>query len=155
MNKVDEKPDFSLRKTLIIEDYKTYFESSINNRNRVDTLRQWEITLLVALFSYGLTQKVLPTLISLIVLVLIIFAFFEMVVRGRTRLGNELACEIEKLLSSGDDAHILNNYSFRVTRWLNIPFSRQLKAALFSFFFPDFIVWNLSLITLTLILTLI
>jgi len=121
-----ERPMFGIRRDLIIMDFKTHTDLFLNDKDRINSFRQWEITVFAAVLGLALSQSNIKQYLLLLVGVFIAFALLEVVNRARMELRKHICLEIEKMIMKRDDEYILKNFIFANERWASIPIRRKL-----------------------------
>jgi len=153
MTSEEKDINLELKKDLIVSDYRMYFDAATRSLDRITTLRQWEITLLVAVFSFALSQGRIGSFAYVMLAILIQFAVLESAIRGGLKLTYQGVNEVERLfLTTSDSSSIIENYVFGNTKRATITFRQKVKAMLQSMVHPDFLVWNLSLVVVFIVL---
>jgi hypothetical protein len=154
MKKSTPKPTFNIRQELIISDFKTYAEDTRSDRERVNAFRQWEVTVLVAIISFALSQGTLRPYLPIVTGLLIAFAILESINRGRIALRHHLSELFSQKLMTEDDEYILEKYVFASTLWERTPRRVKFKIMLAAMMRPQFIAWNISLVSIVMLLLL-
>lgn len=145
----ENRIDFELKKDLLVSDYRTYFDSATRSLGAITTLRQWEITLVVAILSYAASQGKVHLFPIPTFAVLFFFAILELAVRGDLRLTYKGALEVERLFKEGENPLItLQGYDFGNTKKASITFGQKIKSVLIGIVNPDFLVWNVCALAL-------
>lgn len=132
-----------LKKELILKDYDCYIDGIVRNQERIISLRQWEITLLVASYGYALSQGIVQNLLPIAAAILVGFGLIEALINGRIRRREQRLEETIKSFSGRDDlSEILSSYVFEHTKWSEITFREKVTSTLGSLLKPDCVVWK-------------
>lgn len=135
-----------LKKDLILKDFESYIDGITRHQERVISLRQWEVTLLVASYGFALGQGLVSSILPIAAAILIMFALMEVVVRGRIRRREGLLSDVVETFSGKDNlVDLLSDYTFEHTRWCRITFKDKIASIRLSMFTPEYLVWNFSL----------
>ncbi|MCA9946926.1 MAG: hypothetical protein KC449_25770 [Anaerolineales bacterium] len=147
--------DTGLKQDLIKSNYQMTYNSYDKSRERINTLRQWELTVLVALIGLMLNQSLGADGIVLLIAAVLLFAGLELVFRGHMTLALITMNEMESLFSEEDDTEkIMEQFEFGGVAWRNFTFSDKVQALLNGFTSADFLFWQSFLGVLILVLAL-
>jgi len=145
MNSQEKNDDSDLKKELIVSNYTQHYAALMAYKNRIDQLRQWEITLLAGIFGYAMSNSTVRQFSGLVIAILFVFAMLEILIRGRNRIIERRIKDLENYFAHNDGATIMMEYKFPVASSSSSSFSKRFKAALISAVSADFLAWNTSL----------
>lgn len=148
---MDDKANLSIRKELIIDDFKGYAQKVMSDRDRINTLRQWEVTIIAAIIALVLGQNKLQNNLVPVLGVIVAFAILEILVRARMRLSTTVADDVWETVISREDEYILENYQLAWEVWAQVPLTKKMKFTFTSIGSPEFLMWNF-VITIAMIL---
>lgn len=137
-----------MKKDFILVEYRRQFDNVDRIHAGITTGRQWEITLLAAIFGLAATQSFPSTTFSLMLAVFLIFTVMEVMAKGHATLQWQQQVELHQLLStSGDVDDIFSRYTLPSHKWQKYTSAQKAKAALSgAVTSADFLVWNCCLI---------
>jgi hypothetical protein len=152
MPKKSQPRDNGIVKELILSDVKMYAQLHLNERDRISSARQWEITIIAAIIAFALDKDKIQLYLIPVLGVILAFASLELLVRARMRLNTTVADEVRDALLKKDDEEIISSYRWAHKVWAEIPLWRKLKFVITSVLSPEFITWNIILLTALLLL---
>lgn len=152
----DDSNWLDFQQSAMLKDYESRLHDRTRQLSRIDTFRQWEITILAAVLSYAIAQSTTSSAAGLIGTVLFLFLLLELAARGNLVLMEDEIRKIEHLVSANQGfQETLRNYVFMAT-WLNRVTPRaKILAPLRSSMVLELWLWHGSLIVLFSVLLLV
>jgi hypothetical protein len=143
----------NFRSEVLLKDYEMRFLSGERKLERINTMRQWEITLLAVILTFALSQSIAASTIYLVFGILILFALLELAITASWRLTKTRMIEAEELfVKSRSIDEVWNKYKFYTSLILSTRLRDKVRAVFLAFDSLQFWAWHLSLSTLFIIL---
>ncbi|KAA0273403.1 MAG: hypothetical protein EDM79_09955, partial [Chloroflexi bacterium] len=136
---------------LVQKDYESYFYANSRNIDRINQIRNIEVTLLSAISVVLITQQSFPiTLLVSIYILILIFYLYNVLIRSVKVLTGEEVLELEKKLQVTSFVEYVNNivnWEFGNTIASKRTPSKRFRAFLKTLFSQEILMWHGGLAT--------
>ncbi|MBN8634689.1 MAG: hypothetical protein J0M07_05150 [Anaerolineae bacterium] len=135
------------QKDVVLKDFDTLFRNREIWIDRVNSLRQWEITVLAAIFGFSLTDNLKSSVSFLVLAVMVLFFFLEWLELAVVGALEDKIEEAEKvILASSSSGELWKNYSFYSHKGMSTDVWTRLKTLIKAFVNFQLVIWHGSLI---------